>query len=90
MSPMKMFEYMASGVPMIASDLPALREVLAHEVNCLLVPPASVHAWLAAHDRLSDNPVLGRTIAAASYVQYQTYHTWSRRAACLLEAARSL
>ena len=27
-SPMKMFEYMASGVPMVASDLPVLQEVL--------------------------------------------------------------
>lgn len=38
MSPVKMFEYMASGRPIIASDLPTIREVL-NESNALLVPP---------------------------------------------------
>ena len=38
-SPMKLFEYMAAGRAIIASDLPTLREVLTDDVNCLLVPP---------------------------------------------------
>lgn len=33
-SPIKMFEYMASGVPIVASDLPSLREILNNR-NCL-------------------------------------------------------
>jgi glycosyltransferase involved in cell wall biosynthesis len=37
-SPLKLFEYMAAGVPILATDLPALREVLAHGVNAVLVP----------------------------------------------------
>ncbi|GAG00742.1 unnamed protein product, partial [marine sediment metagenome] len=39
MSPLKMFEYMASGKPIIASDLPALREVLKQGKNAILVDP---------------------------------------------------
>ncbi|MFA5841390.1 MAG: glycosyltransferase family 4 protein [Candidatus Paceibacterota bacterium] len=39
-SPMKLFEYMASGVPIVASNLPSLREVL-NEENAILVQPDS-------------------------------------------------
>lgn len=35
-SPIKMFEYMASGVPIVASDLPSIREVL-NDDNAILV-----------------------------------------------------
>ncbi|MDQ3699524.1 MAG: glycosyltransferase family 4 protein [Chloroflexota bacterium] len=38
-SPLKLFEYMAARRPIVASDLPSLREVLVHERNALLVPP---------------------------------------------------
>ena len=38
MSPVKMFEYMASGRPIIASDLPTIREVL-NDRNAVVIPP---------------------------------------------------
>ncbi len=37
-SPLKMFEYMASGTPIVASNLPAIREVLDHETAILVKP----------------------------------------------------
>lgn len=37
-SPLKLFEYMTSGAPIVASDLPAIREVL-NENNSILVEP---------------------------------------------------
>ena len=43
MSPVKMFEYMASKRPILASDLPTIREVL-HEQNALIVPPGNLQA----------------------------------------------
>jgi len=87
MSPMKMFEYMASGVPMVSSDLPVLREVLHHEENALLVPPASVDAWAEAIDRLLADSALSRRLAGTAYTQYERQHTWEHRARALLAAS---
>ncbi len=38
-SPIKLFEYMACGLPLIVSDLPAMREIVSENRNCLFYPP---------------------------------------------------
>ena len=40
MSPLKVFEYMAAGKPILASDIPALREMLRDGDTALLLPPS--------------------------------------------------
>ncbi len=90
MSPMKMFEYMATGVPILSSDLPVLREVLEHEQNCLLVPPANTQAWVAALDRLRGDTGLASRIGARAHRDYADRYTWIRRAEKIIEAAREL
>lgn len=46
-SPIKLFEYMASGVPVIASDLPSMRAIVSeHEVS--FVPPGDPRALATA------------------------------------------
>ncbi|WP_340117699.1 glycosyltransferase family 4 protein [Pelagibius sp. 7325] len=87
MSPMKMFEYLASGTPLISSDLPVLREVLRHGENALLVTPAVVDDWVAALDRLCASPSLARSLGAAGHADYAEHHTWTVRAKRILEAA---
>ncbi len=52
MSPLKLFEYMAHGLPIVSSDLPALREVLENESNALLCDPDDIVAWVSAIERL--------------------------------------
>ncbi|WP_326693589.1 glycosyltransferase family 4 protein [Streptomyces sp. NBC_01766] len=59
-SPMKVFEYMSHGLPMIASDLPVLREVLQDRVNCLLRPPGDPAAWAEALGELLADEALRR------------------------------
>jgi glycosyltransferase involved in cell wall biosynthesis len=85
MSPLKIFEYMASHKPVIASDLPVLREVLEDGVNALLVPPADVEAWTAAVRRLAADPALRRRLADRAHQDVATRFTWDARARRVLE-----
>ena len=88
MSPMKMFEYMATGVPIISSDLPVLREVLKHEVNSLLVAPSDYSQWATALDRLVSNREFAFALGNTAHTDYLTNHTWLKRAEALLKLAR--
>ncbi|MBA3887317.1 MAG: glycosyltransferase family 4 protein [Acidobacteria bacterium] len=78
-SPLKLFEYMAAGRAIIASDLPAIREVLRHEVHALLVPPGDAEALGAAIERLLGDRVLAGRLAAAAQQTVVDYG-WDRRA----------
>src|SRR3546814_3511587 len=48
MSPLKIFEYMAAGLPIITSDLPVLHEILTPRMNALMVEPDDPVALAAA------------------------------------------
>lgn len=53
MSPLKIFEYMAIKKPIVASDLPVLREIL-NETNSMLVNPDDADEWVDAINELRD------------------------------------
>jgi glycosyltransferase involved in cell wall biosynthesis len=78
-SPLKLFEYMAAGRPIVASDLPAIREVLTHEVDALLVPPGDDAAMAAAIARLLEDRALAGRLAAAAQDRVRDYG-WDTRA----------
>lgn len=82
-SPIKMFEYMASGVPIIASDLPSLREVL-NEKNALLTSPDNPNAFAEAIEKLLNNANLSALIARNAKDDVQKY-TWDEYAKKILE-----
>ncbi len=84
-SPMKVFEYMASGRPIVISDLPVLREVLRPDVDALMVPPEDPDALIAALERLRDDPELGNRLAASALERVRTQFTWELRARRILE-----
>ncbi|MCF8033681.1 MAG: glycosyltransferase [Desulfarculaceae bacterium] len=89
MSPLKMFEYMASGAAIVSSDLPVLGEVLADGDNALLVPPAEPEAWAHALTRLRGEPGLAQGLAQRARNDLAEHYTWTRRAQAVLEALAS-
>lgn len=78
-SPMKLFEYMAAGRAIVASDLPPLREVLTHEHNCLLVPPDDTAAWVDAVERLRADVALRQRLADRAREQAQQSFSYETR-----------
>lgn len=79
-SPMKLFEYLAHGRAIVASDLPVLREVLRDRVNCLLRPPGDTDAWEDAITELLTDTALGRALGDEGRRQVLDRYTWRRRA----------
>ena len=84
MSPIKMFEYMSSGVPIVASDLPVLREVLSHMENSILVRPEDINGWNEAIRLLLKNKKLAHAIGNSARDDYRKNYTWDIRAERLL------
>lgn len=77
MSPMKMFEYMATARLIISSDLPVLREVL-NEGNAVLCEPEDLDAWRRAIERAMAD-VQWRDKLAQQARQDVEQYTWRRR-----------
>jgi glycosyltransferase involved in cell wall biosynthesis len=77
-SPLKLFEYMASGVPIVAADLPSLREILS-EKNCLFFKPNQPQDLAEKIQILSANKKLAGQIAKQAYSDAKKY-TWEKRA----------
>jgi glycosyltransferase involved in cell wall biosynthesis len=84
-SPMKLFEYMASGSPLIATDLPSTAEIVRDGQNGLLVPPADVAALAGALRRLRDDPALADRLAGQAADDVAAHYTWSARADRILD-----
>lgn len=82
-NPLKMFEYLASGRPVLASDLPILREIL-DENNSILLPIADLNAWVEAITSLSQDPAQ-RAELAESGRRTAAKYSWKNRAARILE-----
>ena len=78
-SPLKLFEYMAAGRAIVASDLPSIREVLTDGRNALLVKPGDAAALADAVRRLINDRALAQRLAHAAFQDVAQY-TWSRRA----------
>ena len=80
---MKLFEYMASGRPILCSDLPVLKEVLEQDI-AIFLPPDDFRAWVAAIQDLSDDARRRAELGRAASMNANRY-SWESRAQRILE-----
>jgi len=77
-SPLKVFAHMASGRPIVASDLPSLREVL-NETNAVLVAPDDSRALADGIQRVLSDWEFAERIAGQALQDVRRY-SWKNRA----------
>jgi glycosyltransferase involved in cell wall biosynthesis len=82
-SPIKMFEYMASGTPIAASALPSIKEIL-NDDNAVLFEPGERQELFKAVTRLLDDYNFAQKISAQSLIDAQKY-SWEKRAGAILK-----
>jgi glycosyltransferase involved in cell wall biosynthesis len=77
-SPMKMFEYMATGRAIVSSDLPVIREVL-HEKNAVFCRAEAIRDWRLAIESLLKDGARRGELGKQALHDVQGY-TWVARA----------
>ncbi len=78
-SPIKLFEYMAAGRCVLASDLPCVREIVDHGRTGWLARPSHPHRLAEAIVHLAAQPALRRSMARRAREQIVAEATWEHR-----------
>jgi glycosyltransferase involved in cell wall biosynthesis len=88
-TPLKPVEAMAGGIPVIASDVKALREIVEPGVTGTLTLPEDPEAWANSLAELIYSPELRRKIGMAAQEWVREQRTWRAVAVRYLEAYRN-
>jgi glycosyltransferase involved in cell wall biosynthesis len=82
-SALKLFEYMAAGCIVLATDLPSTAEVVQDGETALLVPPGDIEALASAITRLYRDAALRARLAARAHEVVMARYTWQARATAI-------
>lgn len=82
-SPLKLFEYMASGKPIVASDLPSIREILTEE-TAFFARPDNPESLTAVINEVISNTSEGEERAKRALLESARY-SWKARARTIMQ-----
>jgi alpha-maltose-1-phosphate synthase len=88
-SPLKVFEYLAGGLAVVAGRLPGVEDVVG-PWSALLVPPGDAGALADAVGALAADAGLRAALGAAGRRLALARHTWDHRAATVVDAVERL
>ena len=79
-SPLKLFETMAYGKPMVVSRLATIEEVMLPGEDCLMARPDDIDDWVKTLQTLCQDPALQTRLAQAAREKLAREYTWRQRA----------
>lgn len=82
--PIKLFEYMAAGIPVIASDFPLWRSIIEGNQCGICIDPLDEAAIAAAVDMLFDDPQRARTMGQNGRRAVEHHYNWDKESETLL------
>lgn len=89
--PVKMFEYMAAGLPVIASDFPLWRRLMERGGKCgILVNPQDPHAIAQAMQWILEHPAEAEEMGQRGREAAKRYYNWEREADKLIALYQNL
>jgi len=88
-SPLKVLEYAAAGVPIVASASGQIAEIFTHETSALLHRPGDVAEIVEHVERLRASPALRVRLAKTARRAVKKTYTWDRLAAHVLAVAET-
>lgn len=86
-SPLKIVEYMAAGVPVVASNIGQIPALVRHMATGLLVPPGDVKAAVRACMCLYNDPAFRRALGSSARADAMATRTWDAVVARILSRA---
>lgn len=89
-SPLKLFEYMACGVPVVASALGQITELLQDGETGLLYPPGDMEALVERCSELLSNRTLHTRVGKAAAELVLNRFTWDHNASRITELASTI
>ncbi len=87
-SPLKIFEYMATGRAVVASRIGQIMELIEDGKTGLLVPPGDAKSLAQALQKLSQNKNLRQSLGANAVLEVRQKHTWMHRASMIAQLAK--